>query len=95
MRTIDAVWAKLVAKRLERQGLLATELLQRAEVKPYLLNQKSARMPFHQHAALLDLAARRRRIAALGWIWLRTKATLATTDCWSIRPSAAKPWAKP
>jgi len=58
MRTIDAVWVKFVAKRLERQGLSATELLQRAEVKPYVLNQKSARIPFYQHAALLDLAAK-------------------------------------
>jgi AraC-like DNA-binding protein len=58
MQTIDAVWVKVVAKRLERQGLSATELLQRAEVKPYVLNQKSARIPFCQHAALLDLAAR-------------------------------------
>src|SRR5215472_19101257 len=58
MQTIDAIWAKLIAKRLERQGLAASELLQRAEVKPYLLNQKSARMPFYQHAALLDLAAK-------------------------------------
>ena len=58
MQTIDAVWVKVVAKRLERQGLSATELLQRAEVKPYVLNQKSARIPFYQHAALLDLAAK-------------------------------------
>ena len=58
MRTIDAVWAKLVAKRLERQGLAAAELLQRAEVKPYLLNQKAVRIPFYRHAELLDLAAK-------------------------------------
>jgi AraC-like DNA-binding protein len=58
MRTIDAVWVKLVAKRLERQGLSAPELLQGAGVKPYLLNQKAARIPFYQHAALLDLAAK-------------------------------------
>jgi AraC-like DNA-binding protein len=58
MQTIDAVWAKLVAKRLERQGLSATELLQRADIKPYLLNKKSTRVPFYQHAALLDLAAK-------------------------------------
>ena len=58
MRTIDAVWVKLVAERLERQGLSATELLRRAEVKPYVLNQKAGRIPFQQHATLLDLAAR-------------------------------------
>ena len=58
MQTIDAVWVKLVAERLERQGLSPAELLQRAEVKPYLLNQKAARIPFYQHAALLDLAAK-------------------------------------
>jgi AraC-like DNA-binding protein len=58
MQTIDAVWVKFVAKRLERQGLSATDLLRRAEVKPYVLNQKSARIPFYQHAALLDLAAK-------------------------------------
>jgi AraC-like DNA-binding protein len=58
MRTIDAVWVKLVAKSLERRGLSASNLLQRAEIKPYLLNQKAARIPFYQHAALLDLAAK-------------------------------------
>src|SRR5215471_11282300 len=58
MRTIDAVWVKLVAKRLGRQGLSATELLQRAEVKPYVLNHKAARIPFYQHAAVLALAAK-------------------------------------
>ena len=58
MRTIDAVWVKFVAERLERRGLSATELVQSAEIKPYLLNQKSARIPFYQHAALLDLAAK-------------------------------------
>jgi hypothetical protein len=58
MQTINAVWVKLVAERLERQGLSPAELLQRAEVKPYLLNQKAARIPFYQHAALLDLAAK-------------------------------------
>ena len=58
MRTIDAVWVKLVAERLERRGLSAADLLQRAEIKPYVLNQKSARIPFYQHAALLDLAAK-------------------------------------
>jgi AraC-like DNA-binding protein len=56
--TINAVWVKLVAKRLERQGLSAAELLHKAEVKPHLLNQKAARIPFYQHAALLDLAAK-------------------------------------
>src|SRR5215468_1227205 len=58
MPTIDAVWLKLATQRLERQGLSAATLLQRAEVKPYVLNQKAARIPFYQHAALLDLAAR-------------------------------------
>ena len=58
MRTIDAVWARLVAKKLEQQGLAAIELLQRADVKPYVLNQKAARIPFYQHSALLDLAAK-------------------------------------
>jgi len=58
MRTIDAVWVKFVAERLERRGLSATELVQSAEIKPYLLNPKSAQIPFYQHAALLDLAAK-------------------------------------
>src|SRR5262245_7331046 len=58
MPTIDAVWVKLVAKRLERQGLSATELLRRAGVKPYVLNHKAARIPFYQHAAVLALAAK-------------------------------------
>jgi AraC-like DNA-binding protein len=57
-RTIDAVWVKLAAQRLERQGLSAAVLIQRAEIKPYLLNQKAARVPFYQHAILLDLAAK-------------------------------------
>ena len=38
MRTIDAVWVKLVGERLERRGLSAADLLQRAEIKPYVLN---------------------------------------------------------
>ena len=91
MRTIDAVWVKLVAERLERRGLSATELLQRAEIKPYLLNQKSARIPFYQHAALLDLAAKATENGWSACTWLRTKETLATSDCWPMRPSAARP----
>ena len=58
MRTIDAVWVKLVARRLEGRGLSAADLLQRAEIKPYVLNQRSARIPYYQHAALLDLSAK-------------------------------------
>src|SRR5215469_1930132 len=58
MQTIDAVWVKFVAERLERRGLSTAELLHRAEVKPYVLNQKFARIPFYQHAALLDFAAK-------------------------------------
>jgi AraC-like DNA-binding protein len=58
MRTIDAVWIKLAVKKLERKGLSATALLREAEVRPHVLSQKAARVPFHQHAALLDLAAK-------------------------------------
>src|SRR5215470_11459210 len=66
MRTIDAVWVKLIAGRLERRGLSAADLLQRAEIKPYVLNQKSARVPFYQHAALLDLAAKATKNGCFG-----------------------------
>jgi hypothetical protein len=58
MQTIDAIWAKRTAERLNARGLPAEELLEKAGVKRYLLNQKAARIPFHQHATLLDLAAR-------------------------------------
>ncbi len=58
MRTIDAVWVRRAVKKLEGKGLSATALLREAEVRPHVLNQKAARVPFHQHAALLDLAAK-------------------------------------
>jgi AraC-like DNA-binding protein len=58
MRTIDAVWVKLAAHRLEQRGISAAALLQKAEIKPYVLNQKSARVPFSRHAMLLDLAGK-------------------------------------
>jgi len=66
MRTIDAVWVKLVAERLERRGLSAADLFQKAEIKPYVLNQKSARIPFSQHAALLDFAAKATKNGCFG-----------------------------
>jgi AraC-like DNA-binding protein len=58
MQTIDAIWVKRTAERLNAQGLPAEELLNKAGIKRYLLNQKAARIPYHQHATLLDLAAR-------------------------------------
>ena len=58
MQTIDAIWAKRTAERLNAQGLPAEKLLEKAGIKRYLLNQKAARISFHQHATLLDLAAR-------------------------------------
>jgi len=58
MQTIDAVWARLTVTQLEARGLLAPELLRKAGIKPHLLNQPYARLPFRQHAALLDLAAK-------------------------------------
>src|SRR5262249_28283397 len=58
MRTIDAVWVKLATQRLEQRGPPTQALLQKAEIKPYVLNQKAARIPFHQHARLLELAAK-------------------------------------
>src|SRR6516165_12651378 len=56
MQTIDAIWVKRTAERLSAQGLPADELLKKAGIKRYLL--KAARIPFQQHATLLDLAAR-------------------------------------
>jgi hypothetical protein len=94
MRTIDAVWVSLVAGRLERRGLSAADLLQRAEIKPYVLHQKSARIPYYQHAALLDLSAKRRRTGASASTSPQTKAILATMDCWPIRRLAARLLAK-
>ena len=58
MQTIDAIWVKRTAERLSAQGLPAEELLRKAGIKSYLLNQKAGRIPFQQHATLLDLAAR-------------------------------------
>ena len=58
MRTIDAVWVKQAVKKLELKGLSATALLREAELRPHVLSQKAARIPFHQHAAFLDLAAK-------------------------------------
>ena len=47
MRTIDAVWVKLAVKKLGRKGLSATALLREAEIRPHVLSQKAARVPFH------------------------------------------------
>jgi hypothetical protein len=38
--------------------LPAEKLIEKAGIKRYLLNQKAARIPFHQHVTLLDLAAK-------------------------------------
>jgi AraC-like DNA-binding protein len=57
VRTIDSIWAKRISERLRGAGLPIEEIIQKAGIKPYLLNQKSGRIPFRQHAELLDLAA--------------------------------------
>ena len=41
MQTIDAIWVKRTAERLSAQGLPAEELLEKAGIKKYLLNQSS------------------------------------------------------
>ncbi len=56
-QTIDAIWAKRTSEKLEAAGLPVEDILQKVGIKPYLLNQKAARIPFRQHAELLDLAA--------------------------------------
>jgi AraC-like DNA-binding protein len=58
LRTIDAIWAKRASERLKVAGLPVEDILGKAGIKPYLLNQKAARLPFRQHADLLVLAAR-------------------------------------
>jgi Arabinose-binding domain of AraC transcription regulator, N-term len=55
--TIDAIWAKRTSQRLSTAGLPVGDILQKAGIKPCLPNQKGARIPFRQHAELLDLAA--------------------------------------
>jgi AraC-like DNA-binding protein len=55
--TIDAVWAKRISAKLKVAGLPAGEILRKAGIKPHLLNQRNARIPFRQHAALLELAS--------------------------------------
>ena len=57
VQTIDAVWAKRASERLKAAGLPAEDIVERAGIKPYLLNQEAARIPFGQHAKLLHLAA--------------------------------------
>jgi hypothetical protein len=57
-RTIDAIWAKRTSERLSAAGLPVGNILQKAGIKPYLLNQKAARIPFRQHAELLSSAVR-------------------------------------
>jgi AraC-like DNA-binding protein len=56
-QTIDAIWAKRTSERLSAAGLRVDDILQKVGIKPYLLNQKAARIHFRQHAELLDLAA--------------------------------------
>jgi len=58
MQTIDAIWAKRAVEKLQAAGVQAGDIVKQARIKPYLLSQKSARIPFGQHAELLDLAAR-------------------------------------
>ena len=55
--TVDSIWAKRISERLRAAGLPTEEIIQKAGIKPYLLNQKNSRIPFRQHAELLDLAA--------------------------------------
>ena len=57
VRTVDSIWARRISERLRDAGLPIEKIIQKAGIKPYLLNQKSARIPFRQHAELLDLAA--------------------------------------
>ncbi len=57
VRTVDSIWARRISERLRDAGLPIEKIIQKAGIQPYLLNQKSARIPFRQHAELLDLAA--------------------------------------
>jgi AraC-like DNA-binding protein len=57
VQTIDAIWAKRASERLIAAGLSAEDIVRKAGIKPYLLNQKAARIPCRQHAELLELAA--------------------------------------
>src|SRR5262249_46731932 len=57
VQTIDAIWAKRAFERLSATGLSAEDIVQRAGIKPYLLNEKAGRISCRQHADLLELAA--------------------------------------
>jgi AraC-like DNA-binding protein len=57
VHTIDAIWAKRVSEVLQTTGLSADDVVKRAGIKPYLLTQEAARIPFRQHAKLLHLAS--------------------------------------
>jgi Arabinose-binding domain of AraC transcription regulator, N-term len=55
--TVDAIWAERASEALKAIGLPAADIIKQAGIKPYLLDQEGARIPFRQHAWLLHLAA--------------------------------------
>ncbi|MFO1060458.1 MAG: AraC family transcriptional regulator [Dongiaceae bacterium] len=57
VHTVDAVWARVIADHLERSGRPAREILAAAGLDRAGLQQEGTRVPFRQHARLLDLAA--------------------------------------
>jgi hypothetical protein len=57
VQTVDAIWARRTSEALRAAGLPADDIVKRAGIQPYLLNQDSARVAFSQHAKLLHLAA--------------------------------------
>ncbi|MGF1641438.1 MAG: AraC family transcriptional regulator ligand-binding domain-containing protein [Rhodospirillales bacterium] len=55
--TVDARWAALTVARLQRARLAAGGTLRDAGLRQAQLRDRDARIPFHKHAALLELAA--------------------------------------
>jgi AraC-type transcriptional regulator len=56
-RTIDVIWAQLASEKIRAAGLPVEQILRKAGIKSYILNQETARIPFRRHADLFELAA--------------------------------------
>jgi AraC-like DNA-binding protein len=57
VQTVDVIWARRASEALKAVGVQAADIVKRAGIRPHLLNQEAARIPFRQHAKLLHLAA--------------------------------------
>ena len=57
--TVDARWAGLAAERLKVEDPEFRAVLYEAGLRPADVDDPGARIPFHKHAALLEVAAKR------------------------------------